>query len=356
MVTYARLTEAKRKKIVRLHKQGRSITGIAAELTCSRETTRRWAREGQEQRSNFKDAARSGRPRKLATPERSQIKRAARSDRTVASITTSVNKNRGSPVSTSTVRRVVQSGPHPLTWSPVKPSKKLRGPNIHLRAAFCEKNLRAQTHNWVFLDSKFLYIYQSKSGYLHFAWQDAANPPQRRWRSNPIVLHFYAAVTFNHKSALYFTKPTPALGSKEPKAEETFKSEHFIEVMESLAVEISSWFPKGSRWVLIRDHASQHLSGRSKAALASLGVRVKEDFPAQCWDINIIENVWGMMDHQLLGRRAKTPDGWRRVCQEAFAAVAQSSINALVEQVKARMQAIKDKHGAWLKKAKKGYV
>jgi len=170
------------------------------------------------------------------------------------------------------------------------------------------------------------------------------------------VLHFYAAVTFNHKSALYFTMPTPPLGSKKPKGDETFKSAHFIEVMESLVVEISSWFPKSSRWVLIRDHAKQHVSAPSKAALARLGVRVKEDFPAQCWDINIIENVWGIMDTKLLGRRARTPDGWRRACKEAFDAVEQSSINGLVEQVKPRIQAILDKQGTWLKRSKKGYA
>lgn len=352
MTTYRRLTEAERKKIAKLHKSGRSKSGIARELDISRGSVSRWASEGKNTRPDFKDNPRSGRPKLLSTPERSNIKRAARDERTVADITSSVNKNRAKPVSTDTVRRVVVSGPHPLSWKPLIPQKQLREANIQQRIEFCKKNLQAHTHTWVFLDSKYLYIYQCKKGYLHFCWQDEGKPPKRKWRSNPLVLHFYAAVAYGHKSKLYFTAPTLPLGCKDPSEKENFASRHFIEVMEALLAEVNSWFTGRQRWVLIMDKAKQHTSKASQAALRRLKVPIKEGFPAQSWDINIIENVWGLMDGKLLGRRARIVDGWRRCCTEALGAVSQGSIDALVESVKARLQAILDKQGAWLKKGK----
>lgn len=352
MTTYKRLTEDKRKKIAKLRKKGRSIEGIAREENISRETVRRWCSEGNKARPNYKDNPRSGRPRLLSTPERSHIKRAARDERTVADITASVNKKRDAPVSAATVRRVVTSGPHPLEWKPLKPSKQLRAANIQARVDFCKKNLQAHTHTWVFLDSKYLYIYETKGRHLHFCWQDEGKPRKRKWRSNPLVLHFYAAVAFGHKSKLYFTAPTLPLKCKDPKQKEHFCSRHFIQVMEGLLAEVNSWFTGRQRWVLIMDKAKQHTSKASKAAMASMKVPIKEGFPAQSWDINIIENVWGLMDGKLLERRAETSDGWRRCCKEAFEAVKQSSIDALVESVKARLQAILEQGGTWLKEAK----
>jgi hypothetical protein len=204
----------------------------------------------------------------------------------------------------------------------------------------------------VFLDSKFLYVYETNQGYLHFCWQDEGKPPRRRYRSNPIVLHFYAAVAFGHKSKLYFTAPTLPWGCKDPKRKQTFKSSHFIKVMRRLIAEVSSWYPEGHRWVLIMDHAKQHTSKQTKAALEEMEVPIKEGFPAQCWDINIIENVWGLMDGKLLGRRARCVDGWRVCCKEAFGAVKQDSIDKLVNAVKPRLQAILDKGGEWLKAGK----
>lgn len=340
MTTHKRLTLAQRKEISREFKRGRSIAGLASDYKRSRGTIERWVAEGKEKRPNWGDQPRSGRPRLLSTPERSSIRRAALAGRTVVKIAASVNKNRAQPVSKATVRRVVQSGPHPQEWKPARPKKELRAANVQQRVEFCRSNLRAQTHNWVFVDSKFLYVYETKQGYLHFRWQDKGRRSNRHYRSNPLVLHFYAAVAFGHKSKLYFTAPTLPWGCKDPKQKENFCSRHFIKVMQRLIAEVSGWYGEGRRWVLIMDHAKQHTSKASKRAMEELEVPIKQGFPAQCWDINIIENVWGLMDGKLLGRRARTVDGWRCCCKEAFKAVKQSSINKLVDRVKPRLQAM----------------
>ena len=97
------------------------------------------------------------------------------------------------------------------------------------------------------------------------------------------------------------------------------------------------------------DHATQHDAQISKEALASSGIKVLPDFPAQCWDINIIELVWGKLAEGLHKRRATTAKGWKKAIKEEWGEkVQQSFINKRVEEVKDRMAEILKRDGAWL--------
>jgi hypothetical protein len=58
------------------------------------------------------------------------------------------------------------------------------------------------------------------------------------------------------------------------------------------------------RHPIILDHATQHTAANSRKAMKELGLTVKGGFPAQGWDINIIENVWGVLETKLQGFRA----------------------------------------------------
>jgi hypothetical protein len=79
-----------------------------------------------------------------------------------------------------------------------------------------------------------------------------------------------------------------------------------------------------------------------------MGLPMLSDFPAQSWDLNIIENVWGVMRLKLEGVRAKTSSTWRAAIINAWEHVDQSTINQLVDGVPARMQAIIDAEGQWV--------
>ena len=84
-----------------------------------------------------------------------------------------------------------------------------------------------------------------------------------------------------------------------------------------------------------------------------MGFHYKQDFPAQSWDINITDNVWGVLEtklQQMRGRFPTTPDGWRRRLRDAWAQVEQSTIDKLVSSVKGRIREIVQLEGAWLYK------
>jgi transposase len=348
-----RFTPAVRERMGMAAKAGSTKTSLANLYKTERETVARWEQEAYKRNPCWTDAHRSGRPRKLDVKERSSVRRQARSRQNVQRITTSLNKKRAEPVSSSTVRRALVAGKTPLQWLPVNRGRKLSDKNMTQRLQFCLDNESAQTGAWIFGDSKFFYLYQDGDNSQQWAWQDPAKKLQVSSCSNPTVMHLYAIVAKGHKSELFFTAPTPALGTKAKKNKLTFTADRFIEVAEQLHKTIKAWGKDSARNPLVLDRARQHTAKKAKAAIASMGLHLKEGYPAQSWDLNIIENVWGVLETKLRqqrGRFPKSADGWRKRIRKAWAAIDQSTIDKLVDSVKGRIAGVKDLEGAWLYK------
>lgn len=351
MVKHTRLTQQQRTEMSDKHKRSGNIERLATQYNISRDTVRRWVREGQKSRPNWSDQPGRGRKPLLSSIERAAIRRSATHNGTLRKITSNINKKRTVHVSLETVRRALVTGPRPLQYSPVSTSKVLRPANKKQRVDFCTRHQRAHTKKWVYLDSKYFYLYRQKGGYHHYSWSSQEKTDKVGRSGAPVVLHVYAAVAHDWKSKLHFVPPTPNVGSKQRKGTETFKGPHYLKVMKELERELSAWCPSATQYRFIRDRAKQHTSHATNKALESINLHIMDDYPAQCWDINIIENVWGVLDTKLLGARARTPDGWRRAVTQAWNDISQSTINKLVAQVRPRMQKILEKDGAWLGKA-----
>jgi hypothetical protein len=184
-----------------------------------------------------------------------------------------------------------------------------------------------------------------------YKWWDIDTPPRGESVSNPYTFHFYACVGKGFKSDLVFTAPSPPPGSKARKGKESFASTHFKEVITKLHRTIQRHPKYSKRYKLVLDGAKQHVSKASKQVLEGLGVRLLDGFPAQSWDINIIEHVWGVLRTKLDnmgGRRPTTADGWRRRIIRAWKQIDPRTINHLASKAKGRMHKIHEKGGAWL--------
>lgn len=310
----------------------------------SRETIWKWLGKGKK----VQDKPRPGRPRKVNSATSSNLRRSALKGRTATQLAARLSRRQQQRVSTSTVRRILRRGRDPLLWLPIRHGRTLSASNQRKRHAWCQRKLQAQTRTWVFIDAKYLYLYKDERGYLHWCWQSRTGKPPARVGSNPWVFFFYGAVAHGRKSKLLFTVPSPAAGSKARRSSGTFKSSHFVEVMQKLKPVIQGWFPGSRRYTIIMDRAKQHTSKQSVAALKAMKLKVDWSFPAQCWDLNIIENVWGVLDTKLQQRRPKSTQGWRDAIRESWNAISQSTIDKLVDSVKARMRGVVKKEGAWL--------
>lgn len=346
-----RLTPDQRCELGMAAMRGAKIRQLTKRYSCTPATVRRWREEARQQSPNWRDVPRPGAPRALSSAERARARRSALGKQTVPKITKSINKNRTRNVSSATVRRALISGKAPLAWLRQQAARTLSAANKAKRVAFAKAHARAHTGTWLFVDSKPFYLYHAGSGGLHFAWQRRPAAPTQRQDSNPVVLHVYAMVGRGRKSQLIFTAPSPPPHTKAKKGTESFKSKHFMVVATALARAIQGWGDRPERRPLVLDGARPHTAAASQAHMQGLGLRLVEGFPAQSWDINIIENVWGVLTNKLdalPGRLPTTPDGWRRRLTRAWGQVEQATIDALGKSVPSRLAQIVEREGAWL--------
>ena len=311
------------------------VAALARSYKCHRSSIDHWLEQGKKPHPNYGVAAGRGRKPILSKAERSRVRKLARATKPGSTIRTRINRNRKCQVSLSTIQRCIKSGRFDVRWLPLTRPRALSDTNKAARMQFCTNNPRPAVNTWVFLDAKFLYVYNDGTPFVHYCWQRVGEERPIQANEHPTVFMFYGAVAHGHKSKLYFVPPTPAIGSSRKKHEENFCSRHFVDMLQSLKLEIDAWFPRG-RYAIIRDHASQHTSKESRDAV-NLGVKIKADFPPRSWDLNIIENVWGVLDHNLQGMRPRTNDGWRQAIQHAWDAIDISTINKLVARMRGRM-------------------
>jgi transposase len=336
----AQLTARRREAIFKAYQKGTSKAELARAFKVGIATIDRWVKEGHKSSPDWEGAPGRGRPKVTTRAQRADIKQLGRRLHTIPQI---ISKTRLSHLSKSTIWRVLQGGKHPLKWLKVKRGRQLSPENMAKRLLFAERLDLPSAKHIVFVDSKYIYWYTDGSGNRGWAWQDGDNPPTFPAKSNPPVLHYYSAVAHGHKASIVWVVPTPGVGQ----GKENFSSKHFIGAMSKLMREVKTWFPAGRDYHVVMDHARQHFSKQSKAAMARLNVPVMESFPAQSWDLNIIENCWGMQANNLQGSRARTVRGYKRAVEKAWEAIETSSINKLVATWEQRLAAVVELEGRW---------
>ena len=343
----AHLTLAQRQSIAALALKNPNVSQLARDYATTRASIKRWLQEGRKPAPDFGDKARSGRPPSTTQLLKNSIRRHAHHHKSLRQIKEATSRRRGFHPSTSTIERVLKSGRSPMHWAPINRGVVLRRANIPKRIAFCRAHLHDSFRSWVFTDAKVLHVGYDPLGMAARCWQEINKPPSPSPVANAFTFHFYAAVAYGHKSSLVFVPPSPAEGSSEHKSSEHFSSKHYISMMEEMGPHVKGWFP-GASFHIIQDSAKQHTSQASKKAMSRMGLPMLSDFPAQSWDLNIIENVWGVMVQKLQGVRAKTSSTWRAAIINAWEQVEQSTINKLVDGLHARMQKVLDAEGQWV--------
>lgn len=353
-----KLSPEERRLCAELYAKNWSITDIGKHLNCDRKTVRDWVNRGQDSSETYEDLPRSGRSSTLSAADHKAARRMALSGQTATKVAASLSKKKQQPVSVATVIRTLATGKDPLLWVPVNRGRVLSPKNKGLRAKFCAANKNKQTGTWVFGDSKFYYMYRDGAGRLRWKWQNLQQMQSVISSGSPVVLHFYGFVAKGYKSKLYFVPPTAPAGSKARKHREAYASKHFIELLPKVKRDLKKGGKDSARHPVVLDCAKQHTSDVSKAAIQAQQLHLVKDFPAQSWDINIIENVWGVLDGKLKamgGPFPRGPGGWCRRVRAAWKAIDQRTIDKLIRAVPKRMREIEQREGEWLfrKRSKK---
>lgn len=343
----ARLTPLQRREISELRAEGLSVASIRETFSICASTVARWVAEGRKPAPCWDDAPRSGRPHSLPAPQRAGLRRAALGGATAVQATGRINKRRAQPVSVATTRRALHGGSQPLTWAPVNHGRTLSPQNAQARVAFCRRHQWPSQVPLVFVDAKTMYVYSTPKGNLQRAWHAGAKAPTTPRSSNATTLFFYAAVGRGFKSPLFFTTPTPPMGSRALKGPAFTAAAFQRAVLPRLKHALDAHYGRGAYRVVL-DSARQHTAKSSREAMATLGFPLLEGFPAQSWDLNIIECVWAQLANRFARRRPRSGKGGRIAAKRCWAAIEQSSIDKLVDTLPDRMDKIVKGGGAWL--------
>ena len=333
--------------VIRLAQAGMSNNDIMRTLKRGRCFVERWVAEARNAEPNVEDKPRSGRTKKVDSKLHKAMKRMATPRNTAVSISRRLKQQGRAEVSPSTVLRELKKGRVPLSWQPVVMAKRLRPANKSARQAFCSSTKMDAHAPWVFLDGKQMCLYSEKNGSLTNAWQRAGEPVYKGNGKLVALYFFYGAVAKGFKSRLYFVAPS-CVDPKHPKAAETFKSEHFVGVMQSLAKDLGRAGISMGPYHIIRDKAKQHTSKATAEALAPLKLPIMESFPAQSWDINCIEHVWAQLAAVVRMRRPRSALGFKRVIEQEWAGISQPTIDDLVAGVPHRLKKIAELEGNWI--------
>ena len=89
---------------------------------------------------------------------------------------------------------------------------------------------------------------------------------------------------------------------------------------------------------------------QGRPLLSPLNLPLVENFLAQSWDLNIIEDVWAILKAKVNVRRPRGTKGYLKVIREEWRGISQTTIKKIVAKVPGRLLEVVGKEGAWLKR------
>jgi hypothetical protein len=297
------------------------------------------------------------RARKLGPADVKYLKRAAP---TVSSsvLTARLNKrlarNRRATVSKKTVHRALASGYKP--YKPLGPqkTKPVSARNKKDRLEYCNITTAAELEVTAFGDSKTFDRQRYVTGAGKKTWQQPGKRRIMGGSSSNVIEHIYAMVGLGYKSRLFRVplKTRPQIAAcrghgVQPFSNETFKSQHFIDVLPDMVADAEEHYGHLDWW-LVLDRARQHTSEATMDFIQQQQVPLDFSFPAASPDLNPIENVWSMVDYKLHNMPLGTPAQFFQKVQQAWDAVPQSDIDNTVRALKTRHEMVKKAGGGRL--------
>ncbi len=335
----AKLTHTQRQRMSSEYHSGASSAALCRKYDVAPSTVKRWVEEGLKKRPCWLDMQRAGRKPQVNKVMLAALKPVAKQLKTAAGVKLKTAFNRQS---LSTIRRSLRLAG--LVYRPVRHGRLLSPTNKAARMSWCRDHWSDPSTTAVYIDSKKIFMQRDKARNVKFAWQARGKTITYPAASNPACYHFYAAIATGFKSTLVFVPPTP-----QHPCGKGFTKEAFLEAFLELMEQIDDWATtkRSARYTIIMDHARQHDNAFIRSELASMGAPVDWSFPAQSYDLNLIENAWGMMAQAMQGGRPRTHGGYLKALKAAWSGLNQRSLDALMRLSHKRRQLCIENQGAW---------
>jgi transposase len=226
--------------------------------------------------------------------------------------------------SQSTVLRVA----HKLSLYPYHPRKQLvfSAEHIKKRLAFAKAHKNDDWSDVAYLDEKVAFLIPQSNSKVDIVWAKKGTkvPPINHERHSS-KLNVIAVVSKNTKSRLYIF-------------EQNMDSDLLIEALRSTLIphclnEI------GPTYRLVMDNDPKHTSKKTAAFFEQNNVP-NTFLPPKSPDLNIIENVWSMLDQRVKSIAVKTKANFQKQLPKLWDQIPQVNISNCVDSMQRRLQAI----------------
>lgn len=287
----------------------------------------------QERRGITENKNRSGRPLKCSVQGERQLIRLVKNNRrrTLTELTNVSNENGASRLSESTVKRILRKGGYRRRL--VKKKLRIREVNKKKRVNWC-KQYRHKTvddfwNNIIFSDECKVMIDGEQRVYV---WRKdgeewdppcVAPPPGRR-----LDLMVWGCITAHGVGTLCIV-------------DGNINAEKYIEIIDSnLWPVVAMHFPN-NQYIFQDDNAPVHRARVVKDFVTREGITTLE-WPAQSPDLNIIENCWKKMKHEINRNvhNLRTNDDLAAAVRQAWENIPLQFIQRLYQSIPRRIQAV----------------
>ena len=106
--------------------------------------------------------------------------------------------------------------------------------------------------------------------------------------------------------------------------------------------------PSPTTFLFMHDNARPHIPIKVEKMLHDFGIKLLQDYPAHSPDLNPIENVWSWIANYVNSHRPTDRRSLISLIQKGWNEIPQSKIQAYIDNLPARLQAVEKAGGARL--------
>ena len=330
------ILERKREKALRIFDESRSHAKVRKATGMTKRTLDKWLQR-REQGMGLRNSKGSGRPRRLTSQEWNRVRRmlTARNGRynTTRRVAARISSS-GRSVSHSTIVREVAR--HQLRSVRPVPKPYLTPQQQAMRLKWCEEHKSTSFTSVLFTDEA-AFVQCGKGGLVYKPiGVKTYETPSFKF---PLKVMVWGGVSLHGKTNLIFV----------PKGKTVNAATYQWILGRAITPTLRGRFGRHGI-VLLHDGAPAHKARTTKQWLARHHIMVMENFPPNSPDLNIIENVWGVMKRRMYSARIfKTLRSLKAAVKREWANIGSSTLTSLVKNMPNRIQAVIDAQGGTTK-------
>lgn len=334
----SRRSTADRWTVIMWHKEGLTVSDIARKTKFDRHFIYRWIKK-YEAGEPIEEGKRTGRPRKRIPRVEAAIERTIRGKRRRSSrvVARDLKRQKIADISRMTVQRAAHNrGLHPFKQ---RKTSRLTKKQKEQRLKFAQANSKKDWSVVVFSDEHKFKQFKGGNPAHNVVWaKSVSEVPVKEVERWGLTLDAWAGISSTGKTKLVTYEGTLDAKSYQDVVEE------------ALLPAAMEWFEdEKDGWELQQDKATCHTAKSTQSFLEAKGIAVLEGWPTKGDDINVMENLWAILDEKLEQKKFTSRQGMKKAVTAIWNDIDEDLLNKLIASVPNRLRKIVKAQGGSIK-------